>query len=181
MKQSISLAVLSAGLSLLALTAAQSQTTSGSAPTVKVGSALGAMANSPSPSATAKNQSQKTSIGTGAATVKSSGPAAYWTDLVDVDDDGKLEDNQFLYDAARGVVYTYREDNYACANGTPENGSVLMGIYAKGNKAGQPAGVRMVRGCGEGRPVRYEKSRNLRLQIRRVGKSYGLRSRARER
>ena len=140
MKQSISLAVLSAGLSLLALTAAQSQTTSGSAPTVKVGSALGAMANSPGPSATAKNQSQKTSIGTGAATVKSSGPAAYWTDLVDVDDDGKLEDNQFLYDAARGVVYTYREDNYACANGTPENGSVLMGIYAKGNKAGQPAG-----------------------------------------
>ena len=75
MKQSISLAVLSAGLSLLALTAAQSQTTSGSAPTVKVGSALGAMANSPGPSATAKNQSQKTSIGTGAATVKSSGPA----------------------------------------------------------------------------------------------------------
>ena len=148
MKISLLFATLDLGVGLLALlvvqsvaqSAAQSQTTTTSAPQVKVGTAVAAAANSPGPSATAKNQAQKTSIGAGAATVKSSGPAAYWTDLIDIDDDGQVEDNQFLFDAARGVLYTYREDNYTCMNGTPENGSVLMGIYTKGNKAGKPAG-----------------------------------------
>ncbi len=148
MKKSLLLASLNLGVGLLALPVAQSmpqsQTASSapqvSAPQVKVGAAVAVAANSPGPSATAKNQSQKTSIGTGAATVKSSGPAAYWTDLVDIDDDGQIEDNQFLFDAPRGILYTYREDNYTCMNGTPENGSVLMGIYTKENKVGKPAG-----------------------------------------
>jgi len=142
------LAALNLGFALLAVlvtqslaqSVPQSQTNTAGAPRVKVGAAVAAAANSPGPSSTAKNQAQKTSIGTGAATVKSSGPAAYWTDLVDIDDDGQIEDNQFLFDAARGILYTYRDDNYTCMNGTPENGSVLMGIYTKGNKAGQPAG-----------------------------------------
>ena len=144
MKKSQLFAALHPAVTLLALlvvqSVAQSQTTITNAPQVKVGAAVAAAANSPGPSATAKNQSQKTSIGKGPASVKSSGPAAYWTDLVDIDDDGQIEDNQFLFDAVRGILYTYREDNYACRNGTQENGSVLMGIYTKGNKAGKPAG-----------------------------------------
>ena len=40
----------------------------------------------------------------------------------------------------RGVLYTYREDDFTCANGKPETGSVLMAIYAEGNKAGSPVG-----------------------------------------
>ena len=144
MKKSQLFAALHPAVTLLALlvvqSVAQSQTTITNAPQVKVGAAVAAAANSPGPSATAKNQSQKTSIGKGPASVKSSGPASYWTDLVDIDDDGQIEDNQFLFDAARGVLYTYREDNYTCMNGSPETGSVLMGIYTKGNKAGKPAG-----------------------------------------
>ena len=101
---------------------------------------MAAKANSPAPSATAKNQSQKSSIGKGATSVKSSAPASFWTDQVDIDDDGTVEDNQFLWDAQRGVLYTYREDNFTCANGKPESGSILMAIYAKGNKAGKPVG-----------------------------------------
>jgi hypothetical protein len=147
-KKSQSVATLHVGVILLAFlvtqslarSVPQSQTNTAAAPHVKVGTAVAAAANSPGPSSTAKNQAQKTSIGTGAAAVKSSGPAAYWTDLVDIDDDGQVEDNQFLFDSARGILYTYREDNYTCMNGTPENGSVLMGIYTKGNKTGQPAG-----------------------------------------
>lgn len=143
MKKSLLFAMLNIGAGLLALPLAQSMPqsqTAPSAPQVKIGAAVAVAANSPGPSATAKNQSQKTGIGKGPASVRSSGPAAYWTDLVDIDDDGQIEDNQFLFDAARGILYTYREDNYACMNGTPENGSVLMGIYTKGNKAGKPAG-----------------------------------------
>jgi hypothetical protein len=140
MKKSIlsGMLVLSAGL--LALAPTRSQTTTGNAPKVNIGTAVAAKAASPTPSAAAKNQSQKTGLGKGATSVKSSGPAAYWTDMVDIDGDGKEEDNQFLFDSARGILYTYREDNYTCMNGKSESGSVLMGIYTKGNQAGKPAG-----------------------------------------
>ena len=111
-----------------------------STPTVNVGSAVAAIATNPSPSARAKNQGQKTQIGTGAASVKASGPSAYWTDLVDINGDGVEEDNQFLFDKQRGILYTYRHDHYQCANGTAQSGNVLMGIYTQGNTAGKPAG-----------------------------------------
>jgi hypothetical protein len=110
------------------------------APTVNVGPAVAAKAANPAPSATAKNQAQKTVIGKGPASVKASGPSAYWTDLVDIDADGVEEDNQFLFDKQRGILYTYREDNYQCADGTSQNGDVLMGIYAQGNPGGRPVG-----------------------------------------
>jgi len=109
-------------------------------PTVNVGSAVAAVAANPAPSARARNQGQKTDIGTGAASVKASGPSAYWTDLVDINGDGVEEDNQFLFDKQRGILYTYRQDHYQCADGTTQNGNVLMGIYTQGNAAGNPTG-----------------------------------------
>jgi hypothetical protein len=130
-------------------------------PTVNVGPAVAQKAANPTPSPTAKNQAQKTSIGVGAASVKASEPSAYWTDLVDIDADGQIEDNQFLYDKRRGILYTYRNDDYKCADGTSQNGDVLMGIYAQGNQNGQPVGsgwfvVAVKAGqCGETKPGLY--------------------------
>jgi len=127
-------------------------------PTVNVGPAVAVKAANPTASATAKNQTQKTVIGNGAASVKASEPSAYWTDLVDIDADGVEEDNQFLFDKQRGILYTYREDDYHCADGTSQNGDVLMGIYARGNPAGRPVGsgwfvVAVKAGqCGEKKP-----------------------------
>jgi hypothetical protein len=109
-------------------------------PTVNVGPVAAAKAANPTPSAAAKNQGQKTAIGVGPASVKASGPSAYWTDLVDIDGDGVEEDTQFLYDKQRGILYTYKQDNYQCADGTSQNGDVLMGIYTQGNTAGNPSG-----------------------------------------
>jgi hypothetical protein len=109
-------------------------------PTVNVGPAVAAKAANPTPSPAAKNQGQKTTLGTSAVSVTASEPSKYWSDMVDIDADGKEEDNQFLFDKKRGILYTYREDNYQCADGTQENGDVLMGIYAKGNPVGQPVG-----------------------------------------
>jgi hypothetical protein len=111
-----------------------------STPTVNVGPAVAAKAANPAPGTTAKNQAQKTAIGTGATSVKASRPSAYWTELMDIDGDGVEEDNQFLFDKQRGVLYTYRQGNYQCADGTPQNGNVLMGIYTQGNTAGRPSG-----------------------------------------
>jgi hypothetical protein len=124
-----------------ALTAAgQSQAPATNSPTVNVGPTVAAKAAAPTPSATAKNQSQQTSIGKGMTKVKASGPSGYWTDLVDIDDDGTVEDNQFLMDKQRGILYTYRYDNFQCADGTSQNGDVLMAIYTNGNTAGMPVG-----------------------------------------
>jgi hypothetical protein len=140
MKKSIFICGLVVAVGLLTLGIAQSQTTPGTAPKVNVGPTVAAKAANPAPSATAKNQTQKTSVGKGKTSVKSSTPSSFWTDQVDIDDDGTVEDNQFLWDAQRGVLYTYREDDFSCSNGKPETGSILMAIYAKGNKAGAPVG-----------------------------------------
>ena len=109
-------------------------------PTVNVGPEVAAKAANPAPSATAKNQSQKTGIGVGPASVVASGPSAYWTDMVDINGNGVEQDTQFLFDKQRGILYTYKRDNYQCANGTSQNGDVLMGIYTQGNTAGRPSG-----------------------------------------
>jgi hypothetical protein len=119
---------------------AVAQTGQQTAPKVKVGTQLTAKAAAPAPGATAKNTTQKNTVGKDATSVKASQASSFWTEEVDVDDDGVVENNQFLYDAKRGILYTYREDDFRCPNGNPESGSILMALYAKGNPANKPVG-----------------------------------------
>lgn len=119
---------------------AVAQTTQQNAPKVKVGKQLTAKATSPAPGANAKNTTQKASVGKGATSVKASQPSAFWTEELDVDDDGTVENSQYLYDAKRGILYTYREDDFACPNGNPESGSILMALYTQGNSVNKPVG-----------------------------------------
>ena len=121
-------------------TLAGAQTSQQTAPKVTVGKQLTAKASAPSPGAAAKNTTQKTSIGKGATSAKASQPSSFWTEELDVDDDGTVETSDYLYDAKRGVLYSYREDDYACPNGKPESGSILMALYAEGNNANKPVG-----------------------------------------
>ena len=116
------------------------QTTQQNAPKVKVGTQLTAKATTPAPGTNAKSATQKARLGKGVTAVKASQPSSFWTEEVDVDDDGVVENNQFLYDAKRGMLYTYREDDFTCPNGNPESGSILMALYAKGNPADKPVG-----------------------------------------
>jgi|ERR1700690_234194 hypothetical protein len=109
-------------------------------PTVNVGPAVAVKAANPAPTPAAKNQTQKTAIGVGLASVKSSAPSAYWTDMVDINGNGVEQDTQFLFDKQRGILYSYKQDHYQCGDGTSQNGDVLMGIYTPGNNAGSPSG-----------------------------------------
>jgi hypothetical protein len=118
----------------------QGQNSNPVAPKVIVGAVLKAKANSPAPPASAKQQSQKTAIGKGKVAVKASGPSSFWIDEVDVDDDGVVENNQFLYDAKRDMLFTYREDDFGCANGGTASGGILEALYTQGNRAGKPVG-----------------------------------------
>jgi hypothetical protein len=140
MKNTILITGLAVAFGLCTDVAAQTTAAQQGAPTVKTGSALKAKAASPAPSATAKNQSQKTAIGKGKATAKAHAPSSYWTEEVDVHDDGSVETTEFLYDAQRGIVYAYGEDDFTCANGNPEKAGILEAVYATGNKAGKPVG-----------------------------------------
>jgi hypothetical protein len=110
------------------------------APKVKVGSVLKAKAKSPAVPDTAKQKSQQSSVGKGPLTMTTAQPSSFWTEEADVDDDGTVETSDFLYDAQRGVVYTYREDDFACADGGVATGGILEALYADGNKAGNPVG-----------------------------------------
>ena len=137
MKKAIVLAALMMpAFSILAV----AQTAQQTAPKVKVGTQLTAKAGTPAPGANAKNTSQKTSIGKASTSVKVSQPSSFWTEELDVDDDGTVEDSEYLYDAKRGILYTYRDDDFACPNGNPESGSILMALYAQGNAANKPVG-----------------------------------------
>ena len=140
MKNMIVITGLAVAFGLSVNVAARSPAAQQGAPTVKTGSALKDKAASPAPSATAKNQSQKTSVGKGKATAKASAPSSYWTEEVDLHDDGSVETTEFLYDAQRGIVYAYGEDDFTCANGKPEKAGILEAVYAAGNKAGKPVG-----------------------------------------
>jgi hypothetical protein len=152
----------------------QQQSAQQNAPKVKVGSSLGAKANSPAPPPTAKNKTQKTSIGKGKTAVKVSQPSSFWVEELDVDDDGTAETSDFLYDAQRGVLYTYREDDFTCPNGKPESGSILEALYAKGNSAGKPVGSGWyVVGLNAGQCA-AKQSGALRLQVRRHRQSHRL-------
>jgi hypothetical protein len=140
MKNMIVITGLAVALGLSTNATTQSTAAKQGAPTVKTGAALKAKAASPAPSDTAKNQSQKTTIGKGKATAKASAPSSYWTEEVDLHDDGSVETTEFLYDAQRGIVYAYGEDDFTCANGKPEKAAILEAVYATGNKAGKPVG-----------------------------------------
>ena len=174
MKKSILLGTLIVGAGLFALGVAQSQTTTGTAPKVNVGPTVAAKANSPAPSATAKNQSQKSSIGKGSTSVKSSTPASFWTDAVDIDDDGTVEDNQFLWDAQRGVLYTYREDDFSVPKRQAGKRQHPDGDICEGQPSRQTRRDRVVRGGLECWPVWRRKGRNVWLQVRRFRELYGV-------
>jgi len=124
------------GLGILAI----GQTAAQTAPKVVVGKQLSAKAATLTPGAKAKNAAQKSGIGKGATAVKASQPSSFWVEDVDVDDDGVVETSDYLYDAQRGMLYTYREDDFACPNGKPDSGSILMALYAKGNPAHKAVG-----------------------------------------
>jgi len=140
MKQIMLIVALASALIFALNATAQSQAAQQGAPTVKTGTALKAKAGAPTPPASAKNQSQKTTIGKGKASAKASAPSSYWTEEIDVHDDGTAEITEFLYDAQRGIVYAYGEDDFTCANGKPEKAGILEAVYTAGNKAGKPAG-----------------------------------------
>jgi len=96
-------------------------------------------ATNPMPSSNAQGKTQKNSVGKGKLTVTTQQPVDFWQEQVAYSG-GSMVTTDFLYDPSVGVLYGYREDDFKCANGQPEHGSILEARYTSGNKSGKPVG-----------------------------------------
>ena len=97
-------------------------------------------AMNPTPAANATQQSKKSSIGKGKTTVNTSQDNSFWVEQVDLDGTGHPADTQMLWDDTDKVLYSAANKTFQCKDGSSANGDLLMATYAKGNKAGKPAG-----------------------------------------
>lgn len=97
-------------------------------------------AMNPAPASNATQQSRKSSIGKGKTTVNTSKDNSFWVEQVDLDGTGHPMDTQMLWDDTDKVLYAAASKTFQCKDGSSANGDLLMATYAKGNKAGKPAG-----------------------------------------
>ena len=65
---------------------------------------------------------------------------SYWSERVDIDGDGNVDDSDWLWDDEAKVLYTYDDNNFRCGKGGTGNGQTLVAVYGKGNARGRPAG-----------------------------------------
>ncbi len=96
-------------------------------------------AHNPGPPPEARAKGEQSSIGKRQLAVATSQPVTYWQEQLAIG--GSLHavvTTEFLYDPNLGVVYAYREDDFACSNGQTAHGGILEAIYTAGNKAGKP-------------------------------------------
>jgi hypothetical protein len=97
-------------------------------------------AMNPTPSPNATQQSKKSSIGKGKATVNTSTENSFWVEQVDLDGTGHPVDTQMLWDDTDKVLYSSANKTFQCKDGSAANADLLMATFAKGNTAGKPAG-----------------------------------------
>lgn len=87
------------------------------------------------------NASTATSIGRGRLTVSKANQGYVWSQEVDYNADGTMEQIDYFFDPVAKITYHYVEKDFTCAEGTSRgNGGILIAVYNTGNKLGKPAG-----------------------------------------
>lgn len=91
-----------------------------------------AFAASPGPGAA--NQSKKSVIGRGRASIDTGDPKnSYWTESADISGAGDILNADFLWDASSKILYAFAHTTLRCSRGKATDGDVLIGIYGKKN------------------------------------------------
>lgn len=100
-----------------------------------------ALAKDPKPPGNAGKQS---SIGMGPVAIKTANAPgdtdAVWIQELDIDGDGTVEQTKLLWDDEDKVLFAYAETDVPCESGGQANVALLVGVNAKGNPRGKPAG-----------------------------------------
>jgi hypothetical protein len=87
------------------------------------------------------NARQATSIGKGRIVINRANPSYVWTQEVDYDNDGTVEETDYLHDPLDKMTYLYVEKDFTCSAGTSQGrGGMLIAVYGEGNKLRKPAG-----------------------------------------
>jgi len=99
-----------------------------------------ARVNNPTPPS-GVSESHQSSIGQGRVAVHTAQPGSFWQEQIAIGGSyHAVVTTDFLYDSNLGIVYAYRDGDFACKNGQTESGRVLEARYTRGNKAGEPVG-----------------------------------------
>jgi hypothetical protein len=93
----------------------------------------------PAPSSSARQKTQKNSVGKGALMVTTAQPVDFWQEQIAYTG-GNTVTTDFLYNPNVGIIYGYREDDFKCTNGEPAHGGILEARYTQGNRASKPVG-----------------------------------------
>lgn len=108
---------------------------------VVVPPAVRSMASKPAPPADAQ---KVTTIGTGplqASTANDAGDTdLLWSQKIDINGDGKVEDAQLLWDNEDSILYLNAAAKLACAKGGEADASLLIVLYGNANKVQQATG-----------------------------------------
>jgi hypothetical protein len=87
------------------------------------------------------NARQATSIGEDRVTINRANPSYVWSQEVDYDNDGTVEEIDYLYDPVDKMTYLYADKDFTCAGGKSRgSGGILIAVYNEGNKLRKPAG-----------------------------------------
>ena len=65
---------------------------------------------------------------------------AMWVENIDIDSDGNVDVTDVVWDDEDKVVFYHTSDTFTCAHGGTGEGDLLIGVNAKGNTRGRPAG-----------------------------------------
>ena len=108
---------------------------------VTVSPEVRAMANNPTPPASAKPSG---AVGSDGGTMKTNNTAddtdSMWVQEIDVDGDGNVEKATLLWDDEDKVLFISYKDDFACKKGGMGSGAILIGINGTGNARNAPVG-----------------------------------------
>lgn len=100
-----------------------------------------AMANNPTPPASAK---QSGIVGSDGGAMKTNNSAddtdSMWVQEIDVDGDGNVEKASLLWDDEDKVLFISYKDEFACKKGGMGSGAILIGLNGTGNARNVPVG-----------------------------------------
>jgi len=90
------------------------------------------------------NARQARTIGKGSlkvSTANSPGDTdSFWTEQIDVDGNGNVDEASLIWDDEDKVLYTYTEGTFTCKNGATDTGALLVAAYGTDNSWQRPPG-----------------------------------------
>jgi len=84
--------------------------------------------------------SQARTVGRNGVTASRNHEVTVWTEQIDIDGDGIVDDATFAYDDANKILFASKSGRFTCKSGTFGSGDMLVAVNLAGNLRRRPAG-----------------------------------------